>query len=88
MGEDFGKFFRRQLFDRLRLASIAANPGYVQHQAAEAMENVSAYTVLRLLALDPKARDLPSSGSLPTPRMADGQSGTSSCDLSTNPIVS
>ena len=59
MGEDFGKFFRRQLFDRLRLASIAANPAYVQHQAAEAMENVSAYTVLRLLALNPKARDLP-----------------------------
>jgi len=26
MVEDFGKFFRRQLFDRLRLASIAANP--------------------------------------------------------------
>jgi hypothetical protein len=59
MGEDFGKFFRRQLFDRLRLASIAANPAYVQHQAAEAMENVSAYTILRLLALNPKARNLP-----------------------------
>jgi hypothetical protein len=59
MGEDFGKFFRRQLFDRLRLPSIAANPAYVQHPAAEAMENVSAYTVLRLLALNPKARDLP-----------------------------
>jgi HEPN/Toprim N-terminal domain 1 len=59
MGEDFGKFFRRQLFDRLRLASIAADPSYVQHQAAEAMENVSAYTVLRLLALNPKTRDLP-----------------------------
>jgi hypothetical protein len=31
MGEDFGKFFRRQLFDRLRLASIAADPSYAQH---------------------------------------------------------
>ena len=57
-GEDFEKFFRRQLFDRTRLASIAAK-AYVQHPAAEAMENVSAYTILRLLALNPKARDLP-----------------------------
>jgi HEPN/Toprim N-terminal domain 1 len=57
-GEDFEKFFRWKFFDRLRLASIAANPAYV-HQAAKAMENVSAYTVLRLLALNPKARDLP-----------------------------
>jgi hypothetical protein len=58
-GEDFEKFFRWKFFDRLRLASIPANPAYVQHQAAKAMENVSAYTVLRLLALNPKARDLP-----------------------------
>jgi hypothetical protein len=59
MGEDFGKFFRRQLFDRLGLAGLSANPAYVKYEAADAMENLTSYTILHLLALNPKARDLP-----------------------------
>jgi hypothetical protein len=59
VGEDFGKFFRRQIFDRLGLATVARHPDYARFNAAEAMENLSAYTVLRLLALNPAARDLP-----------------------------
>ncbi|HYG89162.1 MAG TPA: HEPN/Toprim-associated domain-containing protein [Azospirillum sp.] len=59
MGEDFGKFFRRQIFDRLGLATVARDPDHARFDAAQAMENLSAYTVLRLLALNPAARDLP-----------------------------
>lgn len=59
MGEDFGKFFRRQIFDRLGLATVASAPDHARFDAAQAMENLSAYTVLRLLALNPAARDLP-----------------------------
>lgn len=59
MGEDFGKFFRRQIFDRLGLGAIAKDPDYARHDASEGMENLSAYSILRLLALNPKARELP-----------------------------
>jgi hypothetical protein len=58
-GEEFGKFFRRQMFDRLGLSAIAKYPDYVLSQVSEGMENLSAYSVLSLLALNPKARDLP-----------------------------
>jgi len=54
-GEDFGKFFRRCLFDRLRLESIVDDPSYVRFDAAEGMENLSAYTVLQLLGQNPSA---------------------------------
>ena len=57
MGEDFGKFFRRQMFDRLGLGTIAKDPNYARYYASEGMENLSAYSILRLLALNPKARD-------------------------------
>lgn len=59
MGEDFGDFFRRQLFDRLNLSEIAANPEYARYQIGEAMENLSAYSILQLLALNPKTHKLP-----------------------------
>jgi len=59
MGEDFGKFFRRQMFDRLGLGGIAKDPDYARNNANEGMENLSAYTILRLLALNPDARELP-----------------------------
>ena len=59
MGEDFGKFFPRQMFDRLGLGAIAKDPHYARFQASEGMENISAYSILRLLALNPKARELP-----------------------------
>ena len=58
-GEDFGKFFRRHLFDRLGLESIVDDPHYVQFHAAEGMENLSAYTILHLLARNPSAASLP-----------------------------
>jgi hypothetical protein len=58
-GEDFGKLFRRHLFDRLGLASIVGDPHYVQFHAAQAMENLSAYTILHLLARNPSAAGLP-----------------------------
>lgn len=59
MGEDFGKFFRRQMFDRLGLGAIAKDPEYARYNAGEGMENLSAYSILRLLALNPQARSLP-----------------------------
>ena len=58
MGEDFGKFFRRQIYDRVGLAETARNPGYAKFNIAEAMENLSPYTILRLLSQNPKARGL------------------------------
>jgi len=58
-GEDFGKFFRREIFPRLGLSKIVDDPRYVQFETAEGMENLSAYTILRLLAANPVARDLP-----------------------------
>jgi hypothetical protein len=58
-GEDFGKFFRREIFPRLGLSKIVDNPQYVQFEAAEGMENLSAHTILRLLGENPEARDLP-----------------------------
>ncbi len=58
-GEDFGKFFRREIFPRLRLSKFVDDPHYVQFEAADGMENLSAYTILRLLAANPAARDLP-----------------------------
>ena len=45
-GESFGKFFRRYLFDRIGLERVVSNPGIVQARAGEAMENLSAYTIL------------------------------------------
>lgn len=56
--EDFGKFFRRYLFDRLGLQRIVGNSD-VRFEAAEGMENLSAYTILRLVAQNPLAQGLP-----------------------------
>lgn len=57
-GEDFGKFFRRQIYPRLGLSDIARDPQYACYHIGEGMENVSAYTVLQLLALNPKNHSL------------------------------
>jgi HEPN/Toprim N-terminal domain 1 len=56
-GEDFGKFFRREIFPRLGLGSTVTDRG-TQFDAAYAMENLSAYSILHLLAENPTARDL------------------------------
>jgi hypothetical protein len=58
-GEDFGKFFRRHLYDKLGLAKIVGDEHYVRYYVGEGMENLSAYTVLQLLACNPSAKDLP-----------------------------
>jgi hypothetical protein len=58
-GEEFGKFFRRHLFGRLNLVKIVDDPHYVQFCVGEAMENLSPYTILQLLAQNPSARNLP-----------------------------
>ena len=57
-GESIGKFFMRHLFNRLGLEGIVDDPEYVRSHAGEAMENLSAHTILRLLAQNPKAKGL------------------------------
>lgn len=57
-GGDRGRFFRRYIFDRLGLAKIVNDPPYVRFQAGEAMDNLSAYTILQLLAQNPSVRGL------------------------------
>ena len=58
-GEDFGQFFRQYMFDRLGLAKIVEEPDYVRFHVGAGVENLSAYTILGLLAQNPSARDLP-----------------------------
>ncbi len=58
-GEDFGKFFRRHLFDKLGLEKIVDNPHFVRFHVGQGMENLSAYTILLLLAENPFAQNLP-----------------------------
>lgn len=58
-GEDFRKFFRRYLFDQLELERIVEDPEYVRFDAGEGIENLSAYTILQLVAQNPLARGLP-----------------------------
>jgi len=52
-GEDFGKFFRRQLFPRLGISGLVEDPRYVEYEVGEAMENISSYTILKLLSENP-----------------------------------
>ena len=56
---DFGKFFPRYIFDRLGLAKIVDDPDYVWRHAGEGMDNLSAHTILQLLAQNPLVRGLP-----------------------------
>lgn len=58
-GEDFGRFFRRHIFDRLGFGEVVDDPHYVKFSAGEAMENLSANTILQLVAQNPLARSLP-----------------------------
>ena len=53
--DDFGELFRRYLFDRLGLEETVGDPGYVRYAASEAMENLSPYAVLNLVAQNPSA---------------------------------
>lgn len=58
-GEDFGKFFRREIFPRLDFSHFSGDVRHIQYRAAHGMENISAYTILQMLAHNPTARDLP-----------------------------
>ena len=58
-GESFGKFFRRCLLDKIGLERIVDDPEYVRFHAGEGMENLSAYTILRLVSQNPFAGGLP-----------------------------
>ncbi|MBM3563942.1 MAG: hypothetical protein FJX48_12555 [Alphaproteobacteria bacterium] len=53
--EDFGKFFHRYMLERL---GVALDP-VSSWSVSEGMENLSAYTVLQLLARNPLAASLP-----------------------------
>jgi hypothetical protein len=57
--EDFGKFFRREIAPRLGLDGLIQDDRMAFHPISEAMENLSAYTVLQLLARNPHAASLP-----------------------------
>ena len=58
-GEGFGRFFRRHIFDRLGFEDAVDDPHYVKFSAGEAMENLSASTILQLVTQNPLARSLP-----------------------------
>ena len=57
-GEDFGKFFRREISPRLRLREIVGED-LDEWSVGYAMENLSPYAVMQLLADNPRARELP-----------------------------
>lgn len=57
-GEDFGKFFRRELAPRLGLDALHSD-GITHYEISEGMENLSVYSVLHLLSRNPKAASLP-----------------------------
>ncbi|MER8394125.1 HEPN/Toprim-associated domain-containing protein [Mesorhizobium sp. M1340] len=57
-GEDFGKFFRRELAPRLGLVKHFEDDPVEYGAVSHAMENLSAYTVMHLLARNPWASEL------------------------------
>ena len=57
--ERFGRFFRYCLFHKIGLERIVEDSEYVRNVAGEGMENLSAYTILRLVAQNPVAAGLP-----------------------------
>jgi hypothetical protein len=56
-GEDFGKFFRREILPRLKLKGGGPDPMGLSG-ISEGMENLTSYTILHLLADNPSARAL------------------------------
>lgn len=56
--ESFGKFFRRCLFKKVGLEGVVRDPEYVGLFAGETMENLSANSILQLVAENPEARGL------------------------------
>jgi HEPN/Toprim N-terminal domain 1 len=59
-GEDFGKFFRRELAPKLDVFKFAKKAKDLDIYAmSQAMENLSAYALLQMLSKNPEARNLP-----------------------------
>jgi hypothetical protein len=58
-GEDFGKFFRRELAHRIGILKHLQGDLIEASSISEAMENLSAYTVLHLLSRNKSAQNLP-----------------------------
>lgn len=58
-GEDFGKFFSRQILPRLVTSGLIADERDLKFEVAHGMENLSSYTILTLLSENPSARNLP-----------------------------
>lgn len=56
-GEDFGKFFRREIAPRLQLKELAGE-GYNDFDLGYAMENMTPYGILHLLADNPSSHGL------------------------------
>ena len=56
--ESFGKFFRRCLFDKIGFEGVVNDPDYVGSCAGEAMENLSANSILQLVAENSAAQEL------------------------------
>ncbi|MEY9148930.1 HEPN/Toprim-associated domain-containing protein [Bradyrhizobium elkanii] len=56
-GEDFGKFFRREILPRLNLKQGGPDPMGLSG-VAQGMENLTSYTILHLLADNPTAQKL------------------------------
>jgi hypothetical protein len=58
--EDFGEFFREQIYPKLGMEMLPTDDARrTLHSAAEGMENLSSDSVLRLLAENPNAAQLP-----------------------------
>ena len=57
--EDFGEFFLEQIYPRLGIPELPPEFRFVLRRYGEGMENLSAYTILQLLAANPTARSLP-----------------------------
>lgn len=54
---DFGEFFAREIFDRLKLRSLSPNDYHTRYNLGQVMENFHPYAVLRLLAENPQNLD-------------------------------
>lgn len=57
-GEDFGKFFRREIFPKLNVSNFVEDAKYAEYYIGEGMENLSPYTILHLLSMNPSASNL------------------------------
>jgi hypothetical protein len=59
-GDDFGEFFREEIFPKLGMQLLPEDdPRRTLYNASEGMENLSCHSVLRLLADNPTAAQLP-----------------------------